>query len=256
MIHSVFIQGADTYLHLATEAVETLQINIENPNSHLYSRGLAPWCTARPTFGNENNPNFWGCGLTATHHFGVSNLSSVTALSMRVSEHHDVSDFVDKDGLSLAVLMPKGVEPGINWSATSFAVSTQCHAIRNNSCEFSVTSDVVTGHKYPFNCSSTEPEFRTSDVMYSVSQQRRYHNWHQYVTEPSPFRLSIPSWKSIHGWQKLARNLLYIIIRESLEAADTIKSDNDRFIFSEQDAILSYCNHTGSCKAQRKSRRR
>jgi hypothetical protein len=264
--YSLFIHGADTYLHLTTKAVEALQIKTEDPSGHLYSRGLASWCTTRPTLGSVGNPNFWGCGLSVdSKTIGPSNLTSVTALEVGVSEYHDILDFVDKDGLHLAVLVPKGITPGIDWRAISFAVSTQCQPLRNSSCEFSTEPDISSQWKYLFNCSSTEPELEVSGVMYSVQQQRRYYNWHRYFEEAPLFINQVISNQALdylaRSAQKLTDNeagqvfsnpwqMLSVLQRPELESADNIKSDNDQLIFSQPSAIFAYCNITGSYEPQ------
>jgi hypothetical protein len=193
----------------------------------------------------------------------VSNQSSVTALYVGVSEHHDISDFIDKDGLSLAILMPKGVKPGIDWGATSFAVSTECFPLRNNSCQLSTMSDVNFGVNYPFSCSSTEPELNISGVLYSWTTQMRYYNWHRYIEEPRPFDATNlpPNNESLRDWKQMAKNIkddeaghvfsnpwqmLSALMRSYVEASDTIKSDDDQLIFDRQQVLLAYCNNTGS----------
>jgi hypothetical protein len=266
MIHSVLIQAADTYLHIATEAVEALQIKTEDPSGHLYSRGLAPWCLTRPTFGDENNPNFWGCSLVSTTLLNGANWSSVTALSMGVSEDHDISDFVDKDGLSLAILMPKGVKPGIDWSATSFAVSTECFPLRNSSCELSATEEDDSLIDYSFNCSSTEPELKASGVLYPFYTQHRYYNWNRYVEEPPPFDVeqgfAIGFNDTVNSWKQIAKTLTddeaeqvfsnpWQMLSAVRSSSGNIESDDDRFIFSESQTIFAYCNNTGSYRLQK-----
>jgi hypothetical protein len=264
MNYSVFIQGADTYLHIATEAVEVLQIKPEDPSDHLYSRGLAPWCTTRPTFGSETNQNFWGCGQTVTKPIVyLFNQSSVTALSTGVSKYHDISDFVDEDGLSLAILMPKGVKPGIDWSATSFAVSTKCYPFRNSSCEIS-RMPTVEDTRFTFNCSSTEPELKTSGYLYAYSQQIQYYNWHRYIEEPPAFADALPllhyTLSHLDDWARIAKNLTddegehvfsnpwQMLSVSFLESSDTILSDDDRYLFS-QTGIWAMCNNTGSYRS-------
>jgi hypothetical protein len=268
MVHSAFIQAADTYLHLATEAVEALQIKTEDPSGHLYSRGLAPWCNTRPTVGHRDNPNFWGCGLTInTRWLAASNKSSVLSLSTGVSEYHDISDFVDKDGLFLAILIPKGVKPSIDWSATSFAVSTKCYPLRNSSCELTTIPDVRTQSRYSFSCSSTEPKFSTSGVMDTYTQQRRYYNWHRYVEEQPPFAVNVfQSSEALTSWMRRAQNftdneaeqvfsnpwqMFSAIKRYGVDNSDTIESDSDRLILRELQLIFAYCNITGSYTQQR-----
>ncbi|KAF2736475.1 hypothetical protein EJ04DRAFT_160093 [Polyplosphaeria fusca] len=63
VLASIFIQAADTYLHISASAVDLVEAYGQSSSQFTYGRGLAPWCLNRQTHGSINNPNYWSCGL-------------------------------------------------------------------------------------------------------------------------------------------------------------------------------------------------
>lgn len=187
---SLFIQAADTYLHITIEAIELIKIQPELTTSHSYSRGLAPWCLGRPTTGSINNAKFWGCGvrISSDIKFNVYNLTQVQAIDLGLSKEHDLLDFIDEEGVQLTALAPKMTNPSIEWQASSFGVSTRCRTLRSNSCDLSKTS--VTNGYGPvtaFNCTKERAGIELSGNLNFLSHQIHFIDWHRFIQEPRPF---------------------------------------------------------------------
>lgn len=190
---SILIQAADTYLHVTTKAIELTQIQFEESNSHHYSKSLGSWCLNKPTFGSTNNSNFWGCVMEPTVSSGgfiIRNYSEIHAVDLGLSKESEIVDFVDKDGIHIATLTPKNVDPAIDWQASSFGISVQCRALRNDSCDFPEPVDKnMWGYYIPFNCTKERAGVDISGNISLVTPQTYFFDWHKFLKEPPPFEV-------------------------------------------------------------------
>lgn len=186
----MLIQAADTYLHLTTDAVESTQLQPRLADNLYYSKGLAPSCLDRPTFGSPSNPNYWSCGFDIVgDRLGAKNFEDAITLNMGLSKENEFLNYIDKDGSHIAILGPKGVDANVDWQASSFGVSTQCHAFRNSSCDLGEPEPVdIYSPKTPFNCSKDRGAMDISGDLFAVFHMIQYRDgWHRFLQEPAPF---------------------------------------------------------------------
>jgi hypothetical protein len=152
------IQVADTYLHIASEAVNLVQTQTLSASTNSYSRGLASWCLDRPG-GGPNNKDFWGCGITVdanSSSVGPTNRTLVFALSRGMDAPHEVFNYTDNDGVNYAIIGPSGIGPDVDWMATSYAVSSTCEAAPARACNMTGPQGIGEGDiTWAFNCTSS-----------------------------------------------------------------------------------------------------
>jgi hypothetical protein len=210
---SVFIQAADTYLHVTIEAVDMTQAQTQPSIGHSYGRGLAPWCLNRPTTGYTSNPNYWSCGLYAYNDAGplvtLANSTEFEALSLGYSKVYTSLDYIDADGTFTAILAPKDVPTEIDYFASTFGVSMQCQPIRNNSCSITET-DIGPGNIRPianFNCSDAGLGVPLSGNIYDVTQQTYEFDLHRLLARPPPFDAVDRTWQATQDMLDAAANL-------------------------------------------------
>ncbi|KAF2662701.1 hypothetical protein K491DRAFT_773231 [Lophiostoma macrostomum CBS 122681] len=158
LLSSAMIQVADTYLHIASEAVNLVQTQAISASTNTYGRGLAPWCLDRSS-GGPNNKDFWGCGITVdanSSSVGPTNRTLVFALSRGMDSAHEVFNFTDTDGTNYAIIGPSGVAPGVDWMASSYAVSSKCEATPAKACNMTGPQGIDQGDiTWAFNCTSS-----------------------------------------------------------------------------------------------------
>ncbi|KAF2658707.1 hypothetical protein K491DRAFT_776247 [Lophiostoma macrostomum CBS 122681] len=183
---SVFIQAADTYLHIAMEAVELTRIEAQSNTVYELSRGIAPWCLDRPTTGYIDNALFWGCSekIDDDGQIRQRNYTQRAALILGTSPEHNILDYSDADGVPYAIVGPKDVSASTDWQATTFAVSLQCDALRNDSCAFQGQFDSDLGTAANFSCTQGSD---LSGTLYNIQSQTYSPDFHRYVLEPTPF---------------------------------------------------------------------
>jgi len=193
---SLLIQAADTYIHVTIEAIEVVQSLAQPSMGHDYSRGLAPWCLNRPTFGHSDNPNYWSCGIAVFQYPRITyvqptNNSLVQSVGLGLSKTETVLHFVDIDGTHTAILAPRNTPANIDYSASSYGVSMQCRFIRTQSC---IMEDLdFTGSDNPlsrFNCSENEVGLSISGNIYPIVEQLYQYDFHRLIQEPTPFFVS------------------------------------------------------------------
>ncbi|KAF1971268.1 hypothetical protein BU23DRAFT_570044 [Bimuria novae-zelandiae CBS 107.79] len=141
----VAVFGSDTYLHIATEAIELNEVQAETEKNFLYSRVLEPFCwnhTRRP----DENVDFWGCGVNAylDPEQNQTHVSLTRGVGAAQAARWGLKDLLTRTFLvpgtqsaedHIALLMP--IAPSnIDYKATSFGVSTQCQAVGNDTCTF------------------------------------------------------------------------------------------------------------------------
>ena len=255
-------------MHVATEAVEIVQALAQPSPNYGYSRGLAPWCLNRPTFGSLNNSNFWSCGMIAAReptltYVTTSNYSLLSSVALGASDVHNILDFVDTDGIPIAILAPNNVPAGIDYYASTYGVSTQCQLVRNSSC--TIRPGKITDTKVPmagFNCSDDGVDLDVSGNIYPVATQAYEFNFHRFINEPPPFASGATSYQFKEDLLDMAANLsdseaptvfknpfrLLVAMNIFSDAARTMDlsdSDNRRFVILDVDFLMPICNSTG-----------
>jgi hypothetical protein len=208
----VFIQAADTYLHVAIEAVGMTQAQTQPSLSHSYSRGLAPWCLNRRTTGSISNPNYWSCGLRALNSslpaLDTANATEFDAIKLRYSNIDTSVDYIDVDGNLTAILAPKEVPAGFDYSASSFGVSMQCQPVQDSSCirdTSNVTSNMTKIAN--FNCSDAGLGIHLSGAIYPTISQIYEIDLHRLFQGPPPFTAFENTWKVTRDMMNSAANL-------------------------------------------------
>jgi hypothetical protein len=158
-ISSVFVHAADGYLHIATEAIEMIQVFPQNPAQRQYGRSIDPWCFDNSeTIGTMQNKNFWSCGLTINSTTGVVDITNKTEfLAVRDKGYgNTIMNFTAEAGSQYAVVGPTMSPSEADWQATSYAISSQCAPIPATACDIQVNSTLISDldrYWVPFNCS-------------------------------------------------------------------------------------------------------
>jgi len=252
-------------MHVAIEAVEIAQALNQPSTDYGYSRGLAPWCLNRPTFGEEDNSNYWSCAL-APLHTGIAdarNLSYLSSVGLGFSTDDTILNFVDDNDIHIAILAPNYVPTGLDYSASTYGVSMQCQFVRNNSCIVEQMND--TGTYSPlssFSCSDRTIGLNLSGKIYEAAMQVYEYDFHRLLHEPPPF-------DSITSVEWVTQNMLDAAANLSDAEASTIfnnpwrilpvlnvdsemmrtmnipDSDNRVFRFSTYGFLMLACNSTG-----------
>lgn len=142
--HSLLVQAADVYFHIAAESIELVQVQEVLPGLRHYSRGLAPWCLDRPNLGILGQKSFWGCAITAqaapynnATSLAPTNASIIQDLKNSNSDQHTILNFTDANRTQYAIVGPPSIDVSSDWKASSFGVSTTCSAIPENACNLS-----------------------------------------------------------------------------------------------------------------------
>jgi hypothetical protein len=267
---SLFIQAADTYLHVAIDAVDLIQAQMQPSLSYGYSRGLTPWCLNRPTAGSFSNANYWGCGLYAGNepqlYTTVTNDSEFFAIGLGFSNIHTNLDYIDADGTFTAILAPKNVPTGVNYYASTFGVSMECQPIRNSSCLVTATENRAQPgtiyQKADFNCSDPGLGIHLSGNIYGVSSQVYQFDFHRFIHEPPPFTVEENTWSTTQNMLDEAANLsdadaskmfgnpwrlLSVVnLRSDAYRAMNVSSSDDRILYISSSIFsMITCNTTG-----------
>ena len=198
---SISVHVADTYLHIATEAVNLVQIHSQTPDQHQYGRAIDPWCfDNHKTMGTKQNKNFWGCAMTwsspangADETVMFNNRSNLMAV---FDEGYGkfIMNFTDETGTRYAVVGPRTTPSDIDWQATSFAISSQCTPMPWTACIVDTKSDKMNdwgSRDTPFTCSLA----RGSPIDFSGTYQSDRHSYsfsdfHKYLQEDDEAFLS------------------------------------------------------------------
>ncbi|KAH6633296.1 hypothetical protein C7974DRAFT_169050 [Boeremia exigua] len=182
----VCIQAADTYLHLATKAVNVLHAVPQQMEQHRLSKRIGDWCLdTETTFGTQANINFWGCGLYWNETAQVVAPTNVTLFHRIIGEPLEdyTLNYTESDGTQYAIVGPSDVSPQTDWAAASFAVSSKCSVIPQAGCK------VFGGPRnFGFSCqekNGAPMDFlgNMTDGFYSVN----FGKFHTYLEEMPPF---------------------------------------------------------------------
>ncbi|KAF2731951.1 hypothetical protein EJ04DRAFT_554397 [Polyplosphaeria fusca] len=193
VVASLFIQAADTWLHVATSTVEivTVRADLTSPMNQ-FGRGLGSWCTDKPIVNNGCNPNFLGCGINCIKEFGStgvtqSNQSATHSILTQRSSLHDVLNYTDSNSLTYAVLGPANVPSAVDWTTTSFAVTSQCRPIMSSDCDVIPESldDTEGAGRTQFNC-RRDPSLITGNITHATAQIH-YDDAHNYFNDTAAF---------------------------------------------------------------------
>jgi hypothetical protein len=199
-VSSVCIQAADTYLHLATKAVNMLHAQPEETERHQLSRRIGDWCfNQEATFGTQANINFWGCALYWNETAQVVAPANATQFHRIIGEPLEdyALNYTESDGTQYAIIGPADVLPQIDWEATSFAVSSKCSVIPQAGCA------VFGGPRnFGFSCLPENGALKKflgnmTDDFYSLN----FGRFHTYLAEQLPFLSSFDTW--IEGLDKV-----------------------------------------------------
>ncbi|KAF2744677.1 hypothetical protein M011DRAFT_408147 [Sporormia fimetaria CBS 119925] len=212
---SIYIQAADTYLHISTEAANFIEVQPESSASHHYSRGLSEYCLNRPTLGAGNNKNFFSCSLDhqsldVGEMTYLSNSSIINAIDDRVSPTQDIYSFDHEDGDTYAVVGPANVDPALDWKATSFGVSTKCSAVPVGACTLHEPLQLPDSLiLWPYTCNQTSAGFDFAGNITGSLTQHVYLDFHKYIGEANAFRST-----SYTNWPEQTKPLVPTITDE------------------------------------------
>lgn len=119
----------------------------------------------------------------------MANEGEVTALNLGLSRQHEIRDFLDNDGLYIATVVPRNIDPSMDWRASSFGVSTQCHALPSGTCELKATNDTDSfGNVTAFKCTKEKAGFDlVGNMMYTTEQMYFFDDWHRDIKDQRPF---------------------------------------------------------------------
>jgi hypothetical protein len=190
---SIFVHAADTYLHVATEAVNLVQILPQAPSEHQYGRNIDPWCLDNhETMGTTQNKNFWGCTMTSTRINDTNDASDFNNMSELVTAvnagyGNGFMNFTDETGTKYAVLGPATSPSEVDWQATSFALSSQCVPVSPATCDFHTDPDSYKYrgmHNLGFNCSIARGSpIDFSGYLRGNALSYAFFDFHKYLEE-------------------------------------------------------------------------
>jgi hypothetical protein len=156
---------------------------------------VAPWCFDTEENGRTTyNKFFWGCAINATDHGNTSSITTtrsslVASISADLDPH--VLYYTDKQDLGYAIIRPAVVDTDIDWSGTSFAVSTKCSAVPYNTCKisdpYSEDEFARSGVVASFKCPNVFDESSISGNLTALGIATWFKDWHQYLNAGGPF---------------------------------------------------------------------
>jgi hypothetical protein len=156
---------------------------------------VAPWCFDTEENGRTTyNKFFWGCAINATDHGNTSSITTtrsslVASISADLDPH--VLYYTDKQDLGYAIIRPAVVDTDIDWSGTSFAVSTKCSAVPYNTCKisdpYSEDEFARSGVVASFKCPNVFDESSISGNLTALGIATWFKDWHKNVTQGAPF---------------------------------------------------------------------
>ncbi|KAF1939998.1 hypothetical protein EJ02DRAFT_495830 [Clathrospora elynae] len=225
---SFSIQLADTYLHIATKAIDLTQAQPAIAASYPYSRGLTGWCLDRPktSQGYGNNINFWSCAIDVAvdHQPTVWNTQAMNAMEMKVSLRDDYLDWQGEDGTHMSILGPRTVAKDTDYLASSFGVSTQCRAIVNTTCDVSNSTEKYSGYDIQdFNCTKERSGIDAAGSILPFTGQMHFMDYHRFLKEPSPFNSEFN-----------------VVSNESIAAAAALSTEDGQTVFRNPWNSLSF----------------
>ena len=192
------MHAADGYLHIATEAIEIVQVFPQDPAQHRYGRSIDPWCfDDSETVGTMQNRNFWGCSMTTLKYnaerMEITNNSEFIAM---VDEGYGtgIMNFTEETGSQYAVVGPTISPSETDWQATSYAISSQCAPIPATACDIQVKANLTTDLGkliVPFNCTIA----RGSPIDFSGSYigdvfTYMFFDFHKHLSQSGTFGMS------------------------------------------------------------------
>jgi hypothetical protein len=185
---SIFIQIADTYLHVVIESIGATRIFPELSVHFPYSRRLAPWCfDDENTLGTTYNKFFYGCGIQRTPLLDApANASFYLHVQLDVDPY--LSDFTNDEDTRFVIVRPHNVDAGIDWTGPSYGVSTQCAAIPETACIKGIPVDASLTTLYSFNCTEAFNGRPIAGKFSDLASGLWFEDWHQYGRESPPFR--------------------------------------------------------------------
>jgi hypothetical protein len=118
---------------------------------------------------------------------GGANYAKFQELDLGLSKVNSIKNFT-QDGDYTEILIPKSVEPSIDWQASSFGVSTQCRALRNDSCDVGADAGSnVFGNTSSFNCTKERAGVNIHGTVSALRHQVYFLDWHRVIKESPPF---------------------------------------------------------------------
>ncbi|KAJ8112531.1 hypothetical protein OPT61_g5117 [Boeremia exigua] len=193
--------AADTYLHLATKAVNMLHAVPQQIEQQQLGRRIGDWCfDTEASSGTQSNINFWGCALYWNETAQVVAPANATYFHRIIGEPLEdyALNYTESDGTQYAILGPSDVSPEMDWEAASFAVSSTCSVIPQAGC------NVFGGPRnFGFSCqmdNGAPMDFlgNMTDGFYSVN----FGKFHTYLEEMPPF-LSVELSSGVMGLDKV-----------------------------------------------------
>jgi hypothetical protein len=273
-IFSVFVHAADAYLHIATAAVDMVQIFPQAPINHRYGRIIDPWCLDNyETMGTIQNKNFWGCALTLSTptltEDTVPRFTNQSAVSAVQNENYEkfITNFTDETGTKYAVLAPMDIPSDTDWQATSFAISSQCALVPPTSCSIDMHFNVTK----PFNCSLARGSpIDFSGTLHNDRHVYSFSDFHKYMKEnekpflASDFEIPEDAFTSIipNATEQDATEMFpstwrwTAVVNPGLGPAMTLPADMMNVVWPGLNffVVVVACNSTGTCPLFNSSR--
>jgi hypothetical protein len=166
----------------------TLLSEEENTSYYQYSRIVAPWCfDAENSIGTRYNKFFFGCAMNGTTtQVSMANYTQYAKIQANLDSY--ISHYTDKQGVGYAVIRPPVVDSDIDWSGTSFAVSTKCSAIPYTECELGKPyNNGSSASLASFECAGLLNGKNISGNLTSATSHFWFDDWHQSLHESEPF---------------------------------------------------------------------
>jgi hypothetical protein len=171
----------------------TLLSEEENTSYYQYSRIVAPWCfDAENSIGTRYNKFFFGCAMNGTAR-GISEANRTMLNQIKPNLDSYISHHTDKQGVGYAVIRPAVVDSDIDWSGTSFAVSTKCSAIPHTECELGRPYDdvsLISTIRAGFECAGLNDGKNISGNFTTSLHDYWFDDWHRSMTQDTPFTSS------------------------------------------------------------------
>lgn len=110
-------------------------------------------------------------------------------------------DPLQPNDTDIALLMPRVPLESIDWHATTFGVSTQCRALRKDSCSFDdPTRNNITGDPVaPFHCKDDKLGLSVNGTIIPREPQYQFVDFHRYFKRPVVFEERQPSPENLEG---------------------------------------------------------
>lgn len=194
----------------------------------------------------------------------IQNYSEYQAMGIGISTLNTILDFPDKEVDSVSILAPPAMPPNIDYSASSFGVSSQCRVVHNSSCVLTHRNSPgirVTDPDMDFRCSDPSMQLNVSGTIYDSQDQIHQYDFHQYIKEHTPFNNeayeadiqedmdragnltdSEAGAMFSNPWKALA---VFNVFDETLPRFGDLNSD-DRFMWGKSAFVMFYCTNTGT----------